>query len=399
MSREADGASSNGGAPPIGAARAAAASPPPPPPTARRPPPARHTPPLRSRLAVAYYCWSFAYWTWIWLTVSHCPAEFLPTPPGPRAHAAPPAQALALCALFPPLLPALAAYTLYILSPRGWAPVEAGAWPTPFRRWALWRWVAEYFRHSALHKTADLAPRQPYILAVHPHGVLAFGTWLAFATEALGFGEKFPGVEARVTTLDVNFKAPFLREYLLLHGVASCARGALEAMLHARRAVVLVVGGGAESLLSRPGAYDLVLRRRRGFVRVALRTGALLVPVVTFGETETYRTITELPHNSAVRRFQRLLLHLTGFTLPLAFGRGLLTRHGLLPFPAALDVVVGAPVPPPSAAAAAVAAGTGGAAFEAAVDAYHARYVAALEALFAAHAEKFAPGAELRILE
>ena len=39
------------------------------------------------------------------------------------------------------------------------------------------------------------------------------------------------------------------------------------------RAVALAVGGAEESLLSRPHTLDLVLKKRQGFIRVALQTG------------------------------------------------------------------------------------------------------------------------------
>jgi 1-acyl-sn-glycerol-3-phosphate acyltransferase len=38
-----------------------------------------------------------------------------------------------------------------------------------------------------------------------------------------------------------------------------------------------------QSLFARPGANDLVLKRRHGFIKIALRTGASLVPVYAFG--------------------------------------------------------------------------------------------------------------------
>ena len=44
-----------------------------------------------------------------------------------------------------------------------------------------------------------------------------------------------------------------------------------------------------QSLFARPGANDLVLKRRKGFVKIALRSGASLVPVYAFGENSTYR--------------------------------------------------------------------------------------------------------------
>ena len=49
-----------------------------------------------------------------------------------------------------------------------------------------------------------------------------------------------------------------------------------------------MVGGAEESLNARPGIYKLVLKNRKGFVRIAIETGASLVPVFSFGEVEVY---------------------------------------------------------------------------------------------------------------
>ena len=46
-----------------------------------------------------------------------------------------------------------------------------------------------------------------------------------------------------------------------------------------------------QSLYAKPGSHDLVLRRRKGLVRIALRTGAPLVPVYAFGENSLYRCV------------------------------------------------------------------------------------------------------------
>lgn len=50
--------------------------------------------------------------------------------------------------------------------------------------------------------------------------------------------------------------------------------------------LTIVVGGAAESLSARPGTADLVLRRRLGFIKLAIREGADLVPVFSFGEND-----------------------------------------------------------------------------------------------------------------
>jgi 1-acyl-sn-glycerol-3-phosphate acyltransferase len=57
----------------------------------------------------------------------------------------------------------------------------------------------------------------------------------------------------------------------------------------------LVVGGTAESLYVRPHTMDLVLKRRKGFVRIAAETGASLVPVICFGENDLFDAKLTLP--------------------------------------------------------------------------------------------------------
>jgi len=56
-------------------------------------------------------------------------------------------------------------------------------------------------------------------------------------------------------------------------------------------------------LYASPGTMDLVLQRRKGFVRVPLQTGAFMVPVINFGENEMYNTIRG-DSKSGLRQFQ-----------------------------------------------------------------------------------------------
>jgi len=49
-------------------------------------------------------------------------------------------------------------------------------------------------------------------------------SWLAFATEGTGFAKQFPGLTMHVLTLTTNLRMPFMREYLLLHGLSDVSR-------------------------------------------------------------------------------------------------------------------------------------------------------------------------------
>lgn len=157
----------------------------------------------------------------------------------------------------------------------------------------------------------------------------------------------------------------------------------------------IVLGGGSESLLARPGRYDLILRRRRGFVKLALQTGASLVPCFGFGEPETFRTVNQLPTSSPLRRFQLKVEKALGFTIPLAFGVGIWAPWGLVPYPVPLNVVVGAPIEVPK-----YTGEPDGAQFEALVDKYHGQYLKAVQDLYDQHKEKYAKGAtDLELVE
>ncbi len=110
------------------------------------------------------------------------------------------------------------------------------------------------------------------------------------------------------------------------------------------RAITIVVGGARESLDAQPGSMRLVLKKRKGFVKLAIRTGADLVPVLGFGENEVYEQF-QAHHHPKVHRFQLLVKRLLGFTIPLFHARGIFNYDvGLMPYRKPINIVVGRPI-------------------------------------------------------
>lgn len=70
-----------------------------------------------------------------------------------------------------------------------------------------------------LVKTADLDPRQNYVVGFHPHGVLVAGGFTNFCTNATGFNQLFPGLTSYLLMLPLWFRAPFFRDYIMCAGV------------------------------------------------------------------------------------------------------------------------------------------------------------------------------------
>ena len=66
---------------------------------------------------------------------------------------------------------------------------------------------------------------------------------------------------------------------------------------------VLIVGGASEALNYADSEIKLVLNRRKGFIKLALRFGRDLVPVFTFNENFIYGQAPN-PEGSRLRRFQ-----------------------------------------------------------------------------------------------
>lgn len=127
------------------------------------------------------------------------------------------------------------------------------------------------------------------------------------------------------------------------------------------RGITIVIGGARESLDAQPYSLRLVLKRRKGFVKMAIRTGADLVPVLAFGENDLYevrgfnycdhfkaddnKQQVKLDEHPSIHKFQLLVKKFLGFTVPLFHARGIFNYDvGLMPYRRPLNIVVGKPI-------------------------------------------------------
>ncbi|EFR01795.1 diacylglycerol O-acyltransferase 2A [Nannizzia gypsea CBS 118893] len=238
-----------------------------------------------------------------------------------------------------------------------------------------------------------LPPTRKYIFGYHPHGIISHGAFAAFATEGLGFSKLFPGITNTLLTLDSNFRLPFYRDWALAMGLGSVSRESCENILSRGgmnkegmgRAITIVIGGARESLDAQPHTLRLILRRRKGFVKLAIRTGADLVPVLAFGENELYEQVKSDQH-PLIHRFQMLLKSSMGFTIPLFHARGVFNYDvGLMPYRRPLNIVVGRPIP--------VMQQTDRSKMDDAyIDELHEKYIQELEKMWDEWKDTFAPG-------
>ncbi|XP_025420308.1 2-acylglycerol O-acyltransferase 2-A-like [Sipha flava] len=211
------------------------------------------------------------------------------------------------------------------------------------RRWSWWKNFKNYFPVT-LVKTHDLPADKSYLFATYPHGVLCAGSFSNFATDAGQFSELFPGLTSFLTTLSLHFSMPFSREI----GIGLCLREASEKSLMnlldntKGNVAVLMVGGVSEAFKSFPGPYHLILKKRKGFIRVAIKAGASLVPVFSFGETNVYG-LSEAEPNSIWEKLLKFIKWKSGNKVPI--GRGFFQySFGLVPRRHPIVTVVGKPI-------------------------------------------------------
>lgn len=244
------------------------------------------------------------------------------------------------------------------------------------RKSNIWKYVASYFPAELINDSdGEITNDRNYIFVQSPHGFYGYGAFFNLVTNATGFRQKFPGIYTRSSTLAFNFYFPFWREIHNFYGLISvdynsCKHWLTESVnilsckdtkgFNGRRhnlnadengnsyedrkkytgkGLIIVIGGAEESKLLHPHTMDLVLHKRKGFVKLALETGSSLVPVITFGENNLYSQVPN-PPGSKIRKFQDTVQRYFGFTVPLVHGRFL----WLLPYRHPLVTVVGKPI-------------------------------------------------------
>lgn len=281
-------------------------------------------------------------------------------------------------------------YFIYIFSPLGKPkfPVRSKKW---YKSLSSWKFFRDYFPVRQIippEVQKQFDPLKNYLFCYHPHAIHAFGAIATFGGESNGLSSYLPGLQFHLQTLSINFFIPFWREMCMLAGLGDASSACIRATLRSGpgKCVALVIGGAEESILARPRTNDLVLKKRKGFVKMALETGSSLVPVYGFGETNNYESLSCVNHPT-YHSWQQKIKRYTKLTLPGIAGRG---PFGVWPLRRPIFVVFGAPIDVPK-----IPSPT-----ETDIEFYHQKYVAKLLALYDEYCGVYDVGCQkIRILQ
>jgi len=179
--------------------------------------------------------------------------------------------------------------------------------------------------------------RTAHIFCSHPHGLFCAGVSLNLILSRRGLD----AVRARSIRLFVHSLLasvfPVVKDWLRTLGFQPCTAAHMRRALDAGLNAAIVPGGVKEVVWSgRVDRERLYLKNVFGFCKLALQTGAPLVPVYTFGESLSVGP-DWLPFFESRRRLSYLI------DAPIRYLS--LTQRWLLPFPnGRLVTVVGAPL-------------------------------------------------------
>uniref|UniRef100_A0A7S4EKR3 Acyltransferase n=1 Tax=Pseudo-nitzschia australis TaxID=44445 RepID=A0A7S4EKR3_9STRA len=220
----------------------------------------------------------------------------------------------------------------------------------------------------------DQKDQAPLLYAVHPHGAFCMGWSVLFCSKIMNEGK------VKFCFSPVLYLSPLFRLWCRLVGRPGSAakasmiqymRGKDEPKCSNPSHLALPPGGFEEATISYFEKDRVFIKKRVGFVKLALQNGYNVVPVYTFGENQTYYNL---------QGFWKLRLWLNGFGVPaiMVFGSWLFPLMSKRN-PLGLRVVVGDPVvlptiPNPTREE---------------VKLWHDKYVAALVRLFEEHKEEY----------
>ena len=176
----------------------------------------------------------------------------------------------------------------------------------------LFQCILDYFQFESIFETTDeslleylkelkLKGRGGIILAAQPHGVLSYGGICA----GIAASSKFDNLVTAAAGAVLN--TPIIKHVVGVFGLIDASAKSLKSHLSkggVEGSCVLYIGGIAELFCCSTTKEQLVLKNRKGFIKLALQVGSDIVPLYFFGNTSVLSCFTNPFLESISRKYQ-----------------------------------------------------------------------------------------------
>ena len=185
----------------------------------------------------------------------------------------------------------------------------------------------EEFEYTDAELRRDATTGKRYIIAMQPHGVISYVGLCSWIRAPADF-RRISTAAARVV-----LAFPILKHVMGIFGLTDASAGNLRRILTRETgvggSVVLYCGGIAELFKSCREEERLYLSQRRGFIKIALREGADILPCYMFGNTAVLSVLQHGPLAALSRRLGASLTYFWGAAyLPIPRDEMLLYARG-----------------------------------------------------------------------
>lgn len=160
----------------------------------------------------------------------------------------------------------------------------ATPWPRFRHYFQLWYELYDFHHNMDFDQKASIEDTSLVIYATHPHGVIPIHgyLWCAFCDQY------FPQRYGFGALTDIAMRLPLLRQVMGWLSSDVATKSVLKYRMNVLgQNLYILPGGVSEIFLACPGRH-VIKSPRRGLMKLALQTGAVLVPTYVFGANEFY---------------------------------------------------------------------------------------------------------------
>lgn len=171
--------------------------------------------------------------------------------------------------------------------------------------------IVENIKSSFLLKNSEKLPNGNAVYICSPHGIVGY-SWFFHFTYCLS---SWPSTSPRpfLAIHSILFKFPFVRELFAGSRCIEASDAEIRKYLEKGESVAIALGGIEEMTYSGKESVKLVMKKRKGYARLAKEAGVPIVPLYTMGENELFT----VEKGYIWRVFSSLMYKVTGLQFPL----------------------------------------------------------------------------------